>query len=137
MSHVLIGIILILISPLRVVYCLLNGDYCIWQKGGFEGIWSLILNIFFLPLCWWLTKRGRRIWVYMHVCMHYAWVLVLTWVLVLIWVLFLLVSRDWYQELDNSFVLCKIGIKSLLIYLFYVYVIGIKSMFQLLFICFI
>ena len=27
---------------------------------------------FLSPLCWWLTKRGRSIWVYMHVLLLYA-----------------------------------------------------------------
>ena len=34
---------------------------CLWQKGGERFVDCV------LPLCWWLTKRGRKILVYMHV----------------------------------------------------------------------
>ena len=40
--------------------------------------------LFYSTLCWWLTKRGRIIWVYMHVSM--------------IMHVFIMVSSIWYQE---------------------------------------
>ena len=55
-----------------------------------------IMLILLGPLCWWLTKRGRSIWVYMHVFM-------------------LCMFLYWYQVLVSIvFVLCfvDIGIKS-------------------------
>ena len=51
----LIGIILVLIAPLIGIIFVLD------KKG------ENILFCFLWPLCWWLTKRGRSIWVYMHV----------------------------------------------------------------------
>ena len=56
-----------------------------------------IILVLILPLCWWLTKRGRSIWVYMHVL--YASKNIVCFLLVC----FLLISRAlpmfyfWYQ----------------------------------------
>ena len=54
-----IGIMFVLISPLEVIFC--------FRQKGEE-------YVFLWPLCWWLTKRGRSIWV---ICMFYMHVFIL------------------------------------------------------------
>ena len=56
----LIGIILVLISPLIDIIFVLD------KKGE-----NIIFLLFSLTLCWWLTKRGRSIWV-LYACLFYV-----------------------------------------------------------------